>query len=71
MDDISSMRKRVAYLKRQARELRKLGKFSRDETVRGQFLELADRCDAIVCNITNNIPIHRRFRGFKQAESGI
>lgn len=61
------MRKRVAYLKRQAREFRKLGTVSHDEITRGQVLELADRCDTIFSNITINIPIHQRFRGFKEA----
>lgn len=56
------MQSRVTYLRQQAEELRTLGKSSDDETLRVQFLELADRCDAIAANITENLPIHERLR---------
>jgi hypothetical protein len=62
MDDLSTMRTRVAYLKRQAETFRRLSKLARDEAMRAQLLELAGRCDAIAVNIEKNITIHRRFR---------
>jgi hypothetical protein len=62
MDDMSSMKKRVGYLEQQAKEFRKLGDISHDATMRGQFLELADRCEKIAANIKKNIPIHERLR---------
>jgi hypothetical protein len=53
---------RVTYLRQQAEQLRTLGEFSHDAILRVQFLELADRCNAIAANITENIPIHERLR---------
>jgi hypothetical protein len=60
------MQSRVAYLKRQAQEFRRLGELSHDEILRTQLLELADRCDAIATSIGKNIPIHERVRESKQ-----
>jgi hypothetical protein len=62
MDDLSSMRTRVAYLKRQAEEFRRLSEFLHDDAMRAQILELAGQCDAIADNIRKNMPIHERLR---------
>jgi hypothetical protein len=62
MDDLTSMKARVAYLKRQADDFRKLADLSHDGPTRAQLIELAERCEAIAANISRNIPIHERFR---------
>ena len=62
MRDIAAMRKRIAYLKRQAEAFRKLGENSHDRTLGNQFSELSDRCDAIAANIERNLSIHEKSR---------
>ena len=57
MGVISSMRKRIAYLKREAAEFRRIGELSA-EPVRTQLFELSDSCDEVAANIERNLSIH-------------
>ena len=59
---ISSMKARIAYLNRQAKEFRKLAEVSHDATMRVQLVELPKRCETIAANISKNMPIHERTR---------
>ena len=59
---ISSMKLRVAYLNRQAKEFRKLAEASHDASMRARLLDLAKRCESIAANISKNMPIHERTR---------
>jgi hypothetical protein len=57
MRDIAPMRHRIDDLHSHAVEFRKLAdNFA--EPLRAQFIELAQRCDAIAQNIERNLPIH-------------
>ena len=57
MRNISFMCRRIAYMREQAAEFRRLGEHSADP-LRAQFFDLALRCDEIAVNIERNLPIH-------------
>jgi hypothetical protein len=62
------MRDRVAYLRQQADELRRLGEREHDPTVRVEYFNLATTCDSVANNIEKNFPVHDWAR--ERASSG-
>lgn len=59
---IPSMRKRIDYLRQQARSFRKEAEHMHDDSVRSELIDLAGRCEAIALKIEQNLSIHEGCR---------